>query len=71
MSPPLAMVTYHNYSTSMASRVGKGGPTDEINAFTKSGETGFGHTAEPTALPSGMRQVSICVKLAFSTCWPP
>ncbi len=38
-----------------------GGPTDELHPFTKSSETGLGYTTDSTALPRGIRQISICV----------
>ncbi len=37
-----------------------GGPTDELHFFTKSNETGLGSTINSTALPRGIRQISIC-----------
>ncbi len=37
------------------------GPTDELHPFTKGSETGLGLTIDSTALPRGMRQISIFV----------
>ncbi len=36
-----------------------GGTSDELHPFTKSSETCLGLTTDSTALPRGMRQISI------------
>ncbi len=39
----------------------KGGPTDGLHPFIKGSKIGLGYTTDSTALPRGIRQVSICV----------